>query len=263
MSSETSSSSNRPSVHGAAAQTSDFSNKNNSTDPQSSTPNDQQQQLKLISPPSAFEKEKDDYELSFNKMQQEIALVISTISADDQMAKFRQEYEKMNRALLRSRENVEKYFAHHNVMDKEYRTNLEAAQETAKLAANDQTNINSLKAQITKIQETLDASSSREDQGKEQLRLLRMEISSLFMTLKQGVGLSVVQERTLQELQQTKEQITRELEQELDLIVQLRNRISDVSDRIKQSDEQKRTCESDIYELKEKSALKKSDIGKS
>lgn len=221
------------------------------------TSNDHQ---KPTSSTSAFEKEREDYELSFNKMQQEIALVISTLVADDQMAKFRQEYEKMNRALVRSRENVEKYFAHHTVMDKEHRANLEAAQETAKIAANDQTNINSLKAQIAKIQENLEASSLREDHGKEQLRLLRMEISSLFMTLKQGVGLSVVQERTLQELQQTKEQITRELEQELDLIVQLRNRITDVSEHIKQSDEQKRTCESDIYELKEKSALKKSDI---
>lgn len=176
----------------------------------------------------------------------------SSSNPDDQMAKFRQEYEKMFKALINSRDSTTKFMNQHQLLEKEYNANIEASATTIQASLEDQATINSLKATIAKIQEGLVASAYREEAGKEALRLLRGDISSLVMTVKQGVGLSSVQEKTLQDLHQAKEQISKELEHEIDQIVLLRTKILAVTEEIKQTDEQKRTIEYEIYEAKEK-----------
>ena len=78
--------------------------------------------------------------------------------------------------------------------------------------------------------------------------------------VKQGVNLSETQELQLNELYLNKEALTRELDSELDHIQELRNRLTTVTQKIKESDLVTRQYEQEIYDLKEKNALKKGDI---
>ncbi|KAJ3042969.1 hypothetical protein HDV00_006276 [Rhizophlyctis rosea] len=204
--------------------------------------------------------ERDEHERLFSSMNTEVDETIGAVDQDDLFAKFRSEYEKMHRAAIRSWEHSQKMFAQYRDYYGEFLGNEGAKHEAAKATMADQQTLKTLKAQIKRAEEMVEASSHREEVAKEELRQLRADVTNLNATLKQGVGLSAVQERTLQELTQTKESATKELEQELEKIVRLRNNIMDISEKIKQADQQKRDFERETYDLKEKGALKKSDI---
>ncbi|KAJ3223322.1 hypothetical protein HK099_001296 [Clydaea vesicula] len=186
-----------------------------------------------------FKIEFENNERASEEIHLEFEQVLKSLADEDQMSKFTIEYQKMYRALNNSMGNIEKLYQQHIILEKEYIQNIDSNHETLKTSLNDQLSISSLKSTITKVQENLQASALREESG---------------------VGLSTVQERTLQELHQAKEQTTKELEQELDKIVLLRTKIQDVTEQIKQTDETKRRFEHEIYELKEKNTIKKGDI---
>ena len=176
------------------------------------------------------------------------------------MNKFRIEYEKMVKAVRASRQNLQKYSHQEAAFEKELKAFNESSHDAVKSSKHDYMSIETLKSTIANIQENLNASMAREDTCKEQLRTLRTEISALTMTVKQGVGLSSVQEKTLQELHQAKDLAQKELEGELDKIILLRARILEIADKIKQTDEYKMKLEADIFDSKEKNTLKKGDI---
>ncbi|TPX59890.1 hypothetical protein PhCBS80983_g02172 [Powellomyces hirtus] len=192
-------------------------------------------------------------ELEYDSTWQEIA-------EDTSLNPFRIEYEKMHRAVARSRDHIEKLYGQYERTHGEYRVHLAQTQDAKESSVHDQQLIKSLKAQIAKAEETVESSGKREENGKEELRQLRLEVANLNSTLKQGVGLSATQEKALQELLSAKEQSTKELDEELEKIVHLRNSIANVSERIKQADQQKRELEHEIYDLRDRSASKKADI---
>ncbi|KAI8826923.1 uncharacterized protein EV422DRAFT_17575 [Fimicolochytrium jonesii] len=192
-------------------------------------------------------------ELEYDETWQDIADMSS-------LGPFRSEYEKMHRAVLKSRSNIEKMYGQYETSYREYCVNLVQTQEAKESSIQDQHMIKSLRTQITKAEETVEASMKLEESFKEELRQLKIEVGNLNATMQQGVGLSATQEKTLQELIQAKEQSTKELEEELEKIVHLRNSIADVSERIKMADQQKRELEREIYELRDRSASKKAEI---
>ncbi|KAJ3136413.1 hypothetical protein HDU90_003120 [Geranomyces variabilis] len=192
-------------------------------------------------------------ELEYDSTWQEIA-------EDATLNTFRIEYEKMHRAVARSRDHIEKLFGQYERTYTDYRVHLAQTQDAKEASVHDQQLIKSLRAQIMKAEETVESSNKREESGKEELRQLRLEVANLNTTLKQGVGLSSTQEKALAELLSAKEQSTKELDEELEKIVHLRNSIANVSERIKSADQQKRELEHEIYDLRDRSASKKADI---
>ncbi|KNC96800.1 uncharacterized protein SPPG_08003 [Spizellomyces punctatus DAOM BR117] len=204
--------------------------------------------------------DKAQHDTMYTTMEIEYDNAWKEVAENDELNPFRIEYEKMHRAVIRSREHIEKLFAQYETSYDEYRVNLAQAQEAKEASVQDQQTIKVLRAQIKRAEEIVESSNKREEAAKEELRQLKMDISNLNATLKQGVGLSTSQEKALQELLQTKEQSTKELDEELEKIVHLRNIIADVSEKIKTADQQKRDLEREIYELRDKSATKKADI---
>ncbi|KAJ3089215.1 hypothetical protein HK102_006917 [Quaeritorhiza haematococci] len=176
------------------------------------------------------------------------------------LGKFRAEYEKVHRAILRSHTHAEALYEDVKELAEEYRENLNLTQEAVKNSVRDQQVIRTLRQQIRRSEELVEASNKREESSKEQLRLLHSDIKSLSTALKEGVGLSVMQERTLQELTHAKENAMREVEAETEKVVLLRNQIAEVSETVRTTDNRKRELEQEIYQLKEKNAMKKTDI---
>ncbi|KAJ3413629.1 hypothetical protein HDV05_007773 [Chytridiales sp. JEL 0842] len=209
-----------------------------------------------IIPPEEIERQDKD----FNEAEAEYIATLASIQNDESLSKFRAEYEKMHKAILRSRYHSSVLYKQLDELHAEYSTNLSVNQESMKSSQQDEAILKSLKAQIQDAEEAIEASNKREEAAKEELKQLKQEISSLSTTVKQGVGLSIVQERTLNELIAAKETTSRELEAELEKIVHLRNNISEVTDKIRLTDQQKREREHEIYDLKERNAAKKADI---
>ncbi|KAJ3403745.1 hypothetical protein HDU80_003781 [Chytriomyces hyalinus] len=202
------------------------------------------------------EKQDNDFILCETEFQ----TTLESLQGIDDLAKFRTEYEKMHKAVLRSRHHAMVVLRQREELEKEYRLNADLLEEGARLSVGDQVAIRQLKDQISNAEGVIDTNNKNEENLREELRQLRLDTASLTTQLKQGVGLSVSQERTLNELIATKDNLTRELESEFDKIVSLRNSITEVTDKIRITDQLKGDREHQIYDLKERNAEKKSEI---
>ncbi|KAJ3343130.1 hypothetical protein HDU93_009680 [Gonapodya sp. JEL0774] len=192
--------------------------------------------------------------------QQEYASTLDLLLADDNLVKLRAEYDKMHRAILRSRQHSDTLYAQQLDLHNEYTANLASTEIAHRSSAQDQETLKNLRLQIRRAADMVESSAKREEAFKEDLRQLRQDVANLHATVKQGVGLSVIQERTLSELLQAKEQSAKELEEELDKITHLRAAISDSSDKIRVADTDKRRLEKEILEFKEQNLQKKAEI---
>ena len=204
--------------------------------------------------------EKDRMENLYVVVSGEYKSEFEGVSPDGQLSKFRTEYDKMFKAFVRSRDHINRLFDQYGMLYGEAVSNLSFNSEAMKSSVVDQQTLRNLKAQIKKASDILETSSKREEALKEETRSLKADINSLQQTMKQGVGLSAVQERTVNELIQAKETAQKELENEMEKIVTVRNDFTELSDKIKRQDSTKRDLERDIYESKERNAQKKSEI---
>ncbi|KAL2911092.1 hypothetical protein HK105_209456 [Polyrhizophydium stewartii] len=209
----------------------------------------------------AARKEKEMWEAEFAKMQHEFLEIKSEAdSAEDTFFRFASEYKKVFRALERTQSHASELFVQFEEIQREFLSNVEQQADGVKALDHDQQTLRTLRQQIKRAEQMLEQSNKREDLAKNDLRQLKHDITSLTTTIKQGVGLSAVQERTINNLVAAKEQMTKELENELEKIVTLRNSLTEISESIKITENQKRDFEREIFSLKEKNVNKKMEI---
>jgi chromosome segregation ATPase len=196
----------------------------------------------------------------FVQVEKDYTVTLDSLLMDNALDKFRIEYEKLYRAVVRSRTRRQKIFLQYRELYAEWSSNHINYQNAYKLTIQDEEVIKKLKEQIQFYENKVYESNRKEESSKEQLRQLRGEIANLSNTLKQGVGLSSAQEKIVSELVQAKEASLRELEIEMNSIMQYRNEISQVMEKIRVDDAEKRSLEQQIYELKDRHAQKKADV---
>eukprot|EP00842_Homolaphlyctis_polyrhiza_P000513 jgi/Hompol1/1462/HPOL_001881-RA len=210
---------------------------------------------------SAAMTEHQSWESEFIEFQKEYTQIYSEVSeADDVFFRFASEYKKVYRAVERTKTHALDLYNQYEAIQREFLNNVEQQADGVKSQDHDQQTLKTLKQQIKRAEQMLEQSNRREDVAKSDLRQLKHDITTLTNTIKQGVGLSAVQERTINELVATKEQMTKDLESELDKIVSLRNGLAEISEGIKITENQKRELEREIFTLKERNASKKMEI---
>ncbi|KAH6574780.1 hypothetical protein BASA62_002311 [Batrachochytrium salamandrivorans] len=175
-------------------------------------------------------------------------------------SRFLAEYQKLFQALARTRLHAFELTSQYQEVEREYQNNLEQQLDGGKALDHGQHTLGVLKQQIKRAEQMLEQSVQREDTAKDDQRQLRLDISGLTATIKQGVSLSAAQEQTINDLIMSKEQANKDLEAELDRIVMLRNGLTEISEEIKVTETLTRENEREIFSLKEKNATKKLDI---
>ncbi|KAI9352585.1 coiled-coil domain-containing 147-like protein [Obelidium mucronatum] len=149
---------------------------------------------------NASDDTQDAQDAAFFLCETEFQTTLDGLDGDAGLERFRLEYEKMHKARAE--------------LEKEARVNAVATEEAARVAVADQLAIRQLKDQIASAEVLIEANNKNEENLRVELRQLRLDISSLNSQLKQGVGLSVAQERTLNDLIANKDTLSRELEAE-------------------------------------------------
>ncbi|TPX45819.1 hypothetical protein SeLEV6574_g03638 [Synchytrium endobioticum] len=212
----------------------------------------------LPGPPGLDEREKQD--ASFSQVEHQYTLFLAVLALDPDLARFKAEYEKLHRVLLRSRAHWQRTLAQYEELSLERNANMASTIEASKVVAQDQEIARQLRIHIKKTEESV-VSLEKRDQGvKDELKLLQIDVAALHATIKQGVSLSVMQERTLAELAQAKDTSAKELEHEMERIVELRAQVATTTEAIRAVDMQKRHLEQDICSLRDRNAQKKADI---
>ncbi|KAG5456411.1 MAG: hypothetical protein BJ554DRAFT_3858, partial [Olpidium bornovanus] len=208
--------------------------------------------------PYAAERERQ--EAVFRGFAAEFEAVDRTLGEDEALRRVRQEFHRLRRVAVRSQEHGRVLYDDYAKLYGEWFNNVAHNKAAARAAVQDAQTIASLKEQIVAASERVRKCNADEDGILEQTRQVRYDITQLENVLKQGVGLSVSQERTMSELRANHAMTTRELEQELEMISHLRAALNDIVEKIRSTDMEKRDIERHIFEVKETHVRKKAEI---
>ncbi|KAK6095254.1 hypothetical protein MT418_004699 [Batrachochytrium dendrobatidis] len=209
----------------------------------------------------AFTNEKNAYEQEFAQMEAEFHAIHAEADPNaDIFFRFLSEYKKVFVALSHSKSHAYELGDQFIAVQRECLNNDQLQVDGVKTLDHDQQTLKTLKVQIKRAEQMFEQSLHREEVAKNDQRQIKNDIISLTATIKQGVGLSAIQERTINELIASKEQMTKDLELELNRIVMLRNGLTEISEEIKMAENLKRDFEKEIFILKDKNSSKKLEI---
>lgn len=116
------------------------------------------------------------------------AVLNELVGGDRSLDKFRTEYEKLHRALLKSHESEKRLMQKCRELNGELVTNSAKVQSAMKLSEEDKSAITSLRKEIEKAWKMVDAAHEKEQRAKETIQSLRIEINNLSKLVEQGTG---------------------------------------------------------------------------
>lgn len=146
---------------------------------------------------------------------------------DRSLEKFRLEYEKLHKALLKSHESEKRLMQKCRELNAELVANSAKVQTALKLGQEDQNTIASLKKELEKAWKLSDSYNEKEQYAKEAITSLKQEIANLTKLVEQGAGLTMGQEQNVNELMKNRDELINERDKLLDELVKLRSSLED------------------------------------
>jgi chromosome segregation ATPase len=117
------------------------------------------------------------------------AVLNELVDGDRSLDKFRTEYEKLHRALLKSHDSEKRLMQKCRELNSELVSNSAKVQSAMKLSEEDKSAITSLRKEIEKAWKMVDAAHEKEQRAKETIQSLRIEINNLSKLVEQGAGM--------------------------------------------------------------------------
>jgi len=196
---------------------------------------------------------------AFEALERDFQEVLTELVGDQSLERFRQEYEKLHRALRKSHESEKRLIKKCKELNGEIVANAAKVQTALKLSQDDQGTITQLKKEIEKAWKMVEASHEKEARAKETIQQLKLEISNLSRLVEQGAGLGVSEDQTVLELTKQKDELTRERDAQVAQIVDLRNQLVELQEKIRSLEISKIESDQEVLTLREAIAKKKSE----
>ena len=133
---------------------------------------------------------------AFEALERDFQEVLQELVGDKSLERFRNEYDKLHRALKKSHESEKRLIKKCRELNQEIVANAAKVQTALKLSQEDQNTIASLKREIEKAWKMVDAAHEKEGRARETIQQLKHEIQNLSRLVEQGAGLSIGQENT-------------------------------------------------------------------
>lgn len=206
----------------------------------------------------------DDFTLSttaFEALERDFQEVLSELAGDEHLEKFRMEYEKLHRTLVKSHENEKKLMKKCAELNGEIVANASKVHTALKLSQDDQNTIFQLKKEIEKAWKMVEQSHEKESRARQTVNNLQKEIATLQQLVDHGVG-SSQQESTIEEYKKDRRELEKKIEQQEQQIVGLINDTNLLNQQYKKSQEHKKQLIADIAKLKEELSHKKIELEK-
>jgi chromosome segregation ATPase len=146
---------------------------------------------------------------------------------DRSLEKFKVEYEKLHKALIKSHESEKRLMQKCRELNAELVANSAKVQTALKLGQEDQNTIASLRKELEKAWKISDSSIEKEQSAKEAIQSLKQEIANLTKLVEQGAGLTQGQEQNVNELMKARDELIGERDKLLDELVKLRASLED------------------------------------
>ncbi|KAK3729105.1 hypothetical protein RRG08_005477 [Elysia crispata] len=196
------------------------------------------------------DKEKTSFDDSaFEALEKDFQEVLTELTGDRSLEKFRLEYEKLHKALKKSHESERRLMQKCRELNAEIVANSAKVATALKLSQEDQATIASLKKEVEKAWKMVDAAHEKEAKSKETSHRLKTEIEQLSKLVEQGAGLTMGQEHSVNELLKIKEDLTKERDEQLVEITKLRENLAEANNLQQKLEEDKHEAEEKIMEL--------------
>ncbi|KAJ9441699.1 Cilia- and flagella-associated protein 58 [Diplonema papillatum] len=182
------------------------------------------------------------------------------LSAEDNLERFRLEYEKLHRALKKSHESEKRLIKKCTDLNAEIVANATKVQTALKLSQEDQNTIVALKKEIEKAWKMVDAAHEKETRAKETIQQLKKEISNLALLVEQGAGITVGQENTVRDLIRIKDELAKDRDLLQNQTLSQKNELQAKTEEIRRLTQETQTKEEALTALQDKFAQQKREL---
>jgi len=161
-------------------------------------------------PPTKEKKDLEDYGVdssAFEALEKEFQELLDSMDKDDNLEKFKQEYEKLYRAFKTSFENEKRLVKRCKELNETILQNAVRVRAAINMTQDDAQLVTSLKKEVDKAWSMVEAARTKEDDLKKKITELRAELGHLHAIVNQGAGLPVGPDSTVQELIRSKEEL--------------------------------------------------------
>ncbi|NWR74985.1 CFA58 protein, partial [Centropus unirufus] len=199
-------------------------------------------------------------ENAFEALEKDFQAVIDLLKGDKSLEKFQIEYEKLHAVLKNSHENEKRLMEKCRELNAELAVNSSKVATLTKLSEGDQEIITSMKTELEKTQKMVDIVYEKEQKSKETIKSLQEEITRLNKVMKEGSGLSM--EQDIQDLLKRQEEITKERDQLLSEVVELRQSLTQATELQQATERAKNEADQAVMQLQEEIQLQQNEASR-
>ncbi|XP_069719950.1 cilia- and flagella-associated protein 58 [Phaenicophaeus curvirostris] len=201
-------------------------------------------------------------ENAFEALEKDFQEVISLLKGDKSLEKFQIEYEKLHAVLKNSRENEKRLMEKCRELNAELVVNSSKVATLTSLSKDDQEIITSMKTELEKTWKMVDTAYEKEQKAKKTIKSLQEEIARLTNLVEQGSGLSMEQEHNIQDLLKLQEEITKERDQLLSEVVELRQSLTQAAEQQQETERAKTKADQSIMQLQEEIQMQQNEASR-
>eukprot|EP00930_Biecheleria_cincta_P035010 TRINITY_DN2411_c0_g1_i1.p1 TRINITY_DN2411_c0_g1~~TRINITY_DN2411_c0_g1_i1.p1 ORF type:complete len:876 (-),score=242.73 TRINITY_DN2411_c0_g1_i1:87-2714(-) len=193
-----------------------------------------------------------DFEASaFEALERDFQEILQELVGDKSLEHFRQEYEKLHRALKKSHESEKHLIKKCRELNAEIVQNAVKVQTALKLSQEDQATITALKKEIERAWKMVEASHEKEQRARETIQNLKAEITKLGRLVEQGAGLSINQENMVNQLVQEKNDLVKHRDMLTGQVQQMQQQNTDLQGRVAKLEHERQLGSGELQALRE------------
>ncbi|NWR60208.1 CFA58 protein, partial [Bucorvus abyssinicus] len=201
-------------------------------------------------------------ESAFEALERDFQEFMNLLKRDKTLEKFRIEYEKLHAVLKKSHENEKRLMEKCRALNAELVVNSSKVAALTKLSKDDLGTISSMKTEIEKAWKMVDTTHEKEQKAKKTINSLQKEIERLTNLVEQGSGLSLGQEYNIQDLLKLKEEVTEERNQLLSEVVNLRQSLTQATEKQQDAERAKDEADQSIMQLQQEIQLHQNEASR-
>lgn len=199
---------------------------------------------------------------AFESLEKDFQEVLQELVGDKSLEHFRQEYEKLHRALKGSHENEKRLIKKCRELNSEIVSNAVKVQTALKLSQEDQGTITALQKEIERAWKMVEGSHDKEQRAKDTITSLKGEITNLSRLVEQGAGLSINQENALNNLVSQKNDLIKHRDLLQSQVSQLQGQHNVYQTKVNKLEADKNNANESLEQLKEQLSQKKTIVEK-
>lgn len=171
--------------------------------------------------------------VALDGIERDFVEVMKELSAEDNLERFRIEYENLHRALRKTHENEKRLLKKCQELHQEITVNAAKVTTALRMSQDDQNAIIGMRQEIEKAWKMVDNAHEKESKAKDTIQMLRKEVSRLTTLVERGSGLTLDQETGLRDIVERKRVLANERDTHVRNAQQQAHQLREVSEAVK------------------------------